>query len=85
MNLLVKSDGPITRITLNRPEKRNAMSFDLMAELTSALEAVRHDSECRRRREVKETGRTPCEIAAMSTRGVAAGRAGTSIAHVSLL
>jgi enoyl-CoA hydratase/carnithine racemase len=46
-NLLVKSDGPITRITLNRPEKRNAMSFDLMAELTSALEAVRHDSECR--------------------------------------
>jgi enoyl-CoA hydratase/carnithine racemase len=46
-NLLVKSDGPITRITLNRPEKRNAMSFDLMAELTSALETVRHDSECR--------------------------------------
>ncbi|RPI10628.1 MAG: enoyl-CoA hydratase, partial [Actinobacteria bacterium] len=47
MNLLVKTDGPITRITLNRPEKRNAMSFDLMAELTSAFESVRHDSDCR--------------------------------------
>ena len=44
-NVLVKSDGPITRITLNRPEKRNAMSLDLMADLTGTLEAVRHDDD----------------------------------------
>jgi enoyl-CoA hydratase/carnithine racemase len=46
-NVLVKSDGPITRITLNRPEKRNAMSFELMADLTGTLEAVRHDEDTR--------------------------------------
>jgi enoyl-CoA hydratase/carnithine racemase len=46
-NVLVKSEGPITRITLNRPEKRNAMSLDLMADLTGTLEAVRHDDETR--------------------------------------
>ncbi len=46
-NVLVKSDGPITRITLNRPEKRNAMSLDLMADVTGTLEAVRHDDETR--------------------------------------
>ena len=46
-NVLVKSDGPITRITLNRPEKRNAMSLDLMADLTGTLEVVRHDDDTR--------------------------------------
>ena len=46
-NVLVKSDGPITRITLNRPEKRNAMSLELMADLTGTLEAVRHDEDTR--------------------------------------
>jgi enoyl-CoA hydratase/carnithine racemase len=37
-NLLVVDDGPITRITLNRPERRNALSLGLMDELTTALE-----------------------------------------------
>jgi enoyl-CoA hydratase/carnithine racemase len=46
-NVLVKSDGPITRITLNRPEKRNAMNLDLMADLRGTLEAVRHDEDTR--------------------------------------
>jgi enoyl-CoA hydratase/carnithine racemase len=36
-NLLVAADGPVARITLNRPEKRNALSLDLLAELTVAL------------------------------------------------
>ncbi len=45
--VLVKSEGPITRITLNRPEKRNAMSVELMADLTGTLEAVRHDEDTR--------------------------------------
>jgi enoyl-CoA hydratase/carnithine racemase len=36
-NVLVAADGPATRITLNRPEKRNALSLELMGELTAAL------------------------------------------------
>jgi len=39
-NLIVKDEGPVTRITLNRPEKRNALSHDLMAELIAALRGV---------------------------------------------
>src|SRR5690606_3482657 len=33
----VEDDGPITRITLNRPDRRNALSVALMEELTEAL------------------------------------------------
>jgi hypothetical protein len=29
-NLLVSRDGPAARIVLNRPEKRNALSLELM-------------------------------------------------------
>jgi enoyl-CoA hydratase/carnithine racemase len=36
-DLIVKEDGAVTEITLNRPEKRNALSLALMAELTMAL------------------------------------------------
>jgi enoyl-CoA hydratase/carnithine racemase len=36
-HLLVADDEPITRITLNRPERRNALSLDLMRELDAAL------------------------------------------------
>ena len=46
-SLLVEHQAPITRITLNRPEKRNALSLGLMAELTETLESLRHDPETR--------------------------------------
>jgi enoyl-CoA hydratase/carnithine racemase len=36
-SLLVEQDGPAARITLNRPDKRNALSLDLLRELTAAL------------------------------------------------
>jgi enoyl-CoA hydratase/carnithine racemase len=36
-NLLVAMDGAAARITLNRPDKRNALSLDLMEELVAAL------------------------------------------------
>lgn len=39
-HLLVEADGPTTTITLNRPEKRNALSFDVMTELRDALRAA---------------------------------------------
>src|SRR5437879_2838796 len=39
-NLIVKDEGTVTRITLNRPEKRNALSHELMSELIAALRVV---------------------------------------------
>ncbi len=39
-HLLVSSNGPIATITLNRPEKRNALAMNVMLELTLALREV---------------------------------------------
>jgi len=39
--LIYEEDGPVVRITLNRPERRNALSMQLSDELTAALERVR--------------------------------------------
>ena len=39
-HLLVDRDGDITTITLNRPEKRNALALDVMHELTAAFREV---------------------------------------------
>src|SRR6201989_1874059 len=46
-NLLVSMDGPAARITLNRPEKRNALSLELMQELIGALRAAAAHPETR--------------------------------------
>jgi enoyl-CoA hydratase/carnithine racemase len=40
-------DGVIGRLTLNRPERRNAMSLALMEEAIAALNALSRDPECR--------------------------------------
>ena len=39
-NLLVSTDEPAGRITLNRPERRNALSLELMQEVIAALRHV---------------------------------------------
>ena len=39
-HLLVDESPPITRITLNRPERRNALSLEVMQELRAALTAA---------------------------------------------
>ncbi len=39
-HLIVKSEGSVDRITLNRPERRNALSLALMQELIAALRAT---------------------------------------------
>lgn len=39
-HLLLATDGAITTITLNRPEKRNALAMNVMLELTQALHEV---------------------------------------------
>ena len=38
--VLVREDGPAARVTLNRPDKRNALSFELMEDLIAALRRV---------------------------------------------
>ncbi len=45
--VLLQRDGPIARLTLNRPAQYNALSLELMTELRSALEAVSCESSTR--------------------------------------
>jgi enoyl-CoA hydratase/carnithine racemase len=45
--ILVRTEPPAARITLDRPEKRNALSLDLMEELTAALRAVAAEPDVR--------------------------------------
>jgi methylglutaconyl-CoA hydratase len=40
MSLLIETDGPVVRITLNRPDVRNAFNEELIAELTAWAESV---------------------------------------------
>jgi enoyl-CoA hydratase/carnithine racemase len=45
--LLTHRDGPITTITLNRPEVHNALDDELSLELNQAVRSVASDRECR--------------------------------------
>jgi enoyl-CoA hydratase len=45
--LIDKPNADVTLITLNRPERMNAMAFDVMIPLREALERVSHDNETR--------------------------------------
>ncbi|HKY49153.1 MAG TPA: enoyl-CoA hydratase-related protein, partial [Acidimicrobiia bacterium] len=42
--ILVKQDGPVTRIILNRPRHRNPLSLRMMGEIIEALAGVDTDS-----------------------------------------
>jgi len=44
-NLLFDREIPFAYLTLNRPEKRNALSLELMEELTSCLRSIGEDKE----------------------------------------
>ena len=46
-HLLVESQGGLVRLTLNRPEKRNALSLDLLRRLEVAIGAVAADPSAR--------------------------------------
>jgi enoyl-CoA hydratase/carnithine racemase len=46
-NLLLESDAGVVRLTLNRPEKRNALSFELLCELEGVLATIAADSTAR--------------------------------------
>jgi enoyl-CoA hydratase len=45
--ILVERIGPLARITLNRPERANALSQGMLAEICQALDALEGDSEVR--------------------------------------
>jgi enoyl-CoA hydratase len=46
-NVLVETRGPVALITLNRPKAFNALSNDLMDELSQALDAIEADDSIR--------------------------------------
>src|SRR6478609_2533181 len=47
MPLDIHHDGPVVRVTLNRPEVRNAFNEELIAELTAWAESVKADGPLR--------------------------------------
>ena len=46
-SILREVTGGLARITLNRPEKRNALSLEMIEELSRAIDAVREDASTR--------------------------------------
>jgi isohexenylglutaconyl-CoA hydratase len=46
-NIRLKRDGPVVRLTLNRPQRRNALTHGMMLELEDAFAKVRNDASCR--------------------------------------
>ena len=47
MNVEIAREGPIAIVTLNRPERRNALSLEMMLDLIAALEEIGHNREIR--------------------------------------
>jgi methylglutaconyl-CoA hydratase len=45
--LLISTTGPVTTVTLNRPDKRNALNVDLLTQLGAAITAAQADASQR--------------------------------------
>jgi enoyl-CoA hydratase/carnithine racemase len=45
--VIVELEAPIARVTLNRADRRNALSLEMMGELTGALDAIGEDRSIR--------------------------------------
>lgn len=46
-NIRLEREGPVAWLTLDRPQRRNALTHDMMLELESAFVRLRGDSACR--------------------------------------
>ena len=46
-SILIERDAPVATITMNRPEKRNALSSEMMRELTDALRTLSAEPDVR--------------------------------------
>ena len=76
-HVILDGDGPFATITLNRPEKRNALALDVMLEVTEAFRAV---------------GSSPCTGAILAANGPVfsaghnfADMAGADLEHITHL
>ncbi len=84
-SILHEVAGGLARITLNRPEKRNALSLEMIEELSRAIDAVREDTSTR---VVLLTARGKVFCSGMDLHAVplddpdGAGRFGTRLAEV---
>ena len=47
MNIQIAHEGPIAIVTLNRPERRNALSLELMLDLIAGLDEIGRNREIR--------------------------------------
>jgi enoyl-CoA hydratase/carnithine racemase len=47
MNIQIAHEGPLAVVTLNRPERRNALSLELMLDLIAALDEIGRNPELR--------------------------------------
>lgn len=45
--LAIDRDGPVVRMTINRPDRRNALTDEIVAALASTIEAAGSDEDCR--------------------------------------
>ena len=54
--ILVDADDGVAAVTLNRPEKRNALSLEVMRELIAAFEAIGADRDGQGRRSCAAIG-----------------------------
>src|SRR5438876_2975707 len=46
-NIALTREGPVARLVLNRPDRRNALTHQMMLELEDAFARVRDDQSCR--------------------------------------
>jgi isohexenylglutaconyl-CoA hydratase len=46
-NIVLTRDGSVARLVLNRPDRRNALTHDMMLELEDAFRRLRDDGGCR--------------------------------------
>ena len=47
MNVLLTRDGPIATVTLNRPDRRNSLSDEMLTDLGAAFAELRDDASTR--------------------------------------
>jgi enoyl-CoA hydratase len=73
--LLITHEGPVGVVTLNRPEKRNALSAALMGELVQAVSDLDQDPQIRA---IILTGTDPAFSAGFDLRNLSAELAGTA-------
>ena len=45
--LLVERNGPVTTVTLNRPQVHNALDKEISAELNAVVKEINVDRDCR--------------------------------------